>query len=145
MIRTVAFVALLASVGFAAPSYAADPSGIWLTQDQDAHIRMVKCGEGYCGTIIWLKQGKDRTSGKPLTDVHNPDPGKRNNPLIGTMVAINFVPLQDPPGRWAGRFYNADDGMLYEGSISPSGANELQVKGCLATACDTQTWTRVHR
>jgi uncharacterized protein (DUF2147 family) len=135
MIRKVAFVALLASVGFAAPSYAADPSGVWLTQEQDAHIRIVKCGDGYCGTIIWLKE----------PDVHNPDPAKRNNPLVGTMVAVNFIPLQDPPGKWAGRFYNADDGMMYEGSISPSGANELQVKGCLATACDTQTWTRVRR
>jgi len=77
--------------------------------------------------------------------VHNPDPAKRNNPLLGTMVAINFIPLQDAPGRWAGRFYNADDGLMYEGSISPSGANELQVKGCLATACNTQIWTRVRR
>lgn len=145
MYRNVAIAALLMTMGLAGPTYAADPSGTWLTQEQDAHIRMAKCGDGYCGTIVWLKDAKDPATGKPVMDVHNPDPAKRNNPLLGTMIAINFIPLMDPPGKWAGRFYNADDGLQYDGSISPSGPDELLVKGCLGTVCDTQTWTRVKR
>ena len=145
MKRHVAIAALLMAIGLAAPAHAADPSGIWLVQDGDAHVRIAKCGDGFCGTLVWLEHPNDPTTGRPLTDVRNPDPSKRGKPLLGTMIAINFLPLMDPPNTWAGKFYNADDGMQYEGSIRPNGADELLVKGCLGTACDTQKWTKVRR
>ena len=91
MNRHVAVAALLLTVGLAAPAHAADPSGVWLVQDGDAHVRIAKCGEAFCGTIVWLESPKDPTTGKPLTDVRNPDPSKRNRPLLGTMIAINFI------------------------------------------------------
>ena len=36
----------------AGPSFAADPTGTWLTKDADARVRVATCGRGtYCGTI----------------------------------------------------------------------------------------------
>ena len=145
MKRTAATAALLTSLGLAGPAFAADPSGTWLTQEQDAHIRMVKCGRGYCGTLVWLKDPKDPATGKPVTDVNNPDPARRTKPLMGTMVAINFMPAPNAPNKWIGRFYNADDGKQYDGSITPASASELSVEGCLGALCQTQTWTRVRK
>ena len=145
MIRSAALALILVNLAFATPSYAADPSGVWLTQEQDAHIRMAKCGPGYCGTIIWLRDSKDPQTGKPVTDEKNPDPARRNKPLVGTMIAINFVPAPDAANKWNGRFYNADDGNMYSGSLSPASATELSVQGCLGALCQTQTWTRVRR
>ncbi len=145
MKRFVAAAALMLAVGLTAPAHAADPSGVWLVQEGDAHVRIAKCGPGFCGTLVWLQNPNDPVTGKPLTDERNPDPAKRRQPLLGTMIAINFIEMMDPPNTWGGKFYNADDGLLYEGSIRPSGANELVVKGCMGTACDTQTWTRVKR
>jgi len=145
MRRTAAIAALLTSLGLAGPTYAADPSGTWLTQEQDAHIRMIKCGRGYCGTLVWLKDPKDPATGKPVTDANNPDPKKRNKPLMGTMVAINFMPAPNVPNKWLGRFYNADDGKQYDGSITPASATELSVEGCLGALCQIQTWTRVRK
>jgi uncharacterized protein (DUF2147 family) len=139
------FWSLFLSLAFVAPSHAADPTGVWLTQEQDAHIRMVKCGKGFCGTIVWLRDAKDPQTGKPVTDEKNPDPAKRNKPLLGTMIAINFAPTADTPNKWKGHFYNADDGNLYEGAISIASTAELAVEGCLLAICQTQTWTRVKR
>src|SRR5262249_62313470 len=38
---------------------AADPTGVWLTQDGEAHIRVAKCGAAICGTVVWLKSPVD--------------------------------------------------------------------------------------
>jgi uncharacterized protein (DUF2147 family) len=142
-------IALIASflIGFGAvtPSRAADISGVWLNNAGDAHIRLARCGEGTCGTIVWLKQPKDPKTGKAPTDEHNPDPAKRANPILGLMVAINFRPIMAEPNKFIGHFYNADDGNTYNGSITPAGANELRVEGCLAVFCQAETWTRVKR
>jgi uncharacterized protein (DUF2147 family) len=143
--KRTATLALLLSFAVVAPSHAADPTGTWLTQEQDAHIRMVKCGPGYCGTIVWLRDAKNPETGKPVTDEKNPDAAKRNKPLLGTMIAINFVPAPDAANTWKGRFYNADDGNLYDGSISVASPTELSVQGCLLAICQVQTWTRVKR
>jgi uncharacterized protein (DUF2147 family) len=134
------FIAVsLVVLGLALPAHAADISGVWLTNTGDAHIRMAKCGGGMCGSIVWMK---DQNAG---TDVHNPDPGKRSRPLLGIMVALDFRQSAGEPEKFVGRFYNAEDGHIYTGSISPAGANELRVEGCLAVFCQTQTWTRVKR
>ena len=145
MKQIAAFALIVASFASATPSHAADPSGLWLVQDGDAQVRMAKCGAGYCGTLAWLRDAKNPQTGKPETDEKNPDPAKRNRPLLGTMIAISFVPAPDAPNTWNGRFYNADDGITYNGSISPTSANEMSVKGCLAMFCQTQTWRRVKR
>lgn len=141
------FVATAVALGvFAAcPTWAADVSGVWLTNTGDAQIRMTKCahnGTDMCGTIIWLQQPRD-ANGEPLTDAKNPDPAKRTHPLIGTMIAIDFHPTPDDPGRLVGHFYNAEDGETYDGSIVARGADSLAVTGCLLIFCQTQTWTRV--
>lgn len=145
MTRIAAYALIAASFAFAAPSYAADPSGLWLTEEGDAQIRMAKCGPGYCGTLVWLRDAKDPGTGKPVTDDKNPDPAKRNRPLLGTVIAISFVPAPEAPNTWNGHFYNADDGNMYAGSISPASATEMSVKGCLLAFCQTQTWRRVKR
>jgi len=145
MIRIALSASFLIGLGATAPCRAADISGIWLNNTGDAHIRMAKCGDGTCGTIVWLKEPKDPKTGKAPTDQHNPDPAKRANPILGLMVAIDFHSTSAEPNKFIGRFYNADDGRTYNGSITAAGANELRVEGCLAIFCQAETWTRVKR
>jgi uncharacterized protein (DUF2147 family) len=139
MTRFVAVAFVLLGLAIARPAHAADISGVWLTNTADAQIRMAKCGAGMCGTIVWMK---DQST---TTDVHNPDPGKRSRPLLGLMIALDFRPSARDPDKLVGRFYNAEDGNTYTGSINPGGPNELRVEGCLAIFCQSQTWTRVKR
>jgi uncharacterized protein (DUF2147 family) len=124
---------------------AADPSGVWLTQERDAQVRIAKCGQGYCGNLVWLRDPRDPATGKPVLDDKNPDPAKRSRPLLGTMIAIDFRLSADGTEKWRGRFYNADDGNLYDGSISLTDPSHLAVQGCFLAFCDLHTWTRVKR
>jgi uncharacterized protein (DUF2147 family) len=154
MTRLVALAVAALCLAVAHPAHAADISGVWLTDTADAHIRMAKCstaasgvasGVAMCGTIIWLKQPIDPRTGQPLTDSKNPDPARRGQPMIGTVIALNFVPSREDPNKYVGHFYNADDGNTYEGHITLPSPDALNVTGCLLFICQTQTWTRVKR
>jgi hypothetical protein len=46
--------------------------------------------------------------------------------------------------QWEGQVYNAKDGQLYSSTITPSGTDQLEIKGCvLGFLCGGETWTRV--
>src|ERR1044071_2661710 len=77
--------ALIAAVMLGAlPSatFAADPTGTWSTEGGKATVRIASCGTELCGTIVALKEPNDPATGRPKTDVNNPDPSKRNRPMI---------------------------------------------------------------
>ena len=78
--------------------------------------------------------------GRPKTDSRNPDPGKRNRPLVG----VQFITGMQPQGanKWSGRLYNVEDGNTYDASLSLEGANTLKLQGCVLFMCKTRTMTR---
>ena len=45
---------------------------------------------------------------------------------------------------WEGQVYNAEDGGIYTGSFTMSGANAALLKGCVmgGLICKSQAWTR---
>jgi uncharacterized protein (DUF2147 family) len=141
MVSAVRF--LTALVVFAASggsATAADPSGIWLTGDRDARIRVERCGSGLCGTIIWLKDPIDRATGRPQVDDKHPDPARQRRPIIGLRI-FNMKPKGD--GSWSGPIYNADDGKTYDATVVSRSPTTLTVRGCAGVFCGDDTWTRV--
>jgi uncharacterized protein (DUF2147 family) len=127
----------------ALPALAADPIGVWLTAEGDAHIKFASCGAAYCGTVVWLRDALDPDTKKPILDKNNPDAAKRSRPVLGITIAINFKAAEG--GKYVGQFYNSDDGQTYNGSIVRSDPNTLKVEGCLGTSCQTEVWTKVAR
>ncbi len=119
---------------------AEDPSGIWLTAEQDAKIQIAKCGNSYCGTIVWLARPLDPDTGKPSLDKQNPDASKRKRPIMGLAILTGMHPTA--PNKWSGPIYNAEDGNNYDGHISVAGPATLKVEGCLFNICQAQNWTR---
>ena len=113
--------------------------GAWLTQDKDAHIRIVKCGNALCGTVAWLRDATDPKTGKPPVDDKNPNISLRSRPILGIRI---FAMELDATNSWTGDIYNSDDGKLYKGRLSPRGDNELEVQGCMGSLCGFETWTR---
>src|ERR1700682_4254687 len=75
--------AALACFAMALPAHAADPTGIWLTEDGEARVRIYACGQNLCGTLISLKEPNDPATGKPKLDKFNQDTAKRARPIIG--------------------------------------------------------------
>ena len=120
-----------------------DPSGIWLTQNGDAKIKVSKCGGGICGMIVWLKEPIDPATGKPAVDDRNPDPTLARRPMVGLPLFSSMRPSSG--GRWSGKIYNADDGKSYDSHIGLAGPNELRVEGCVGPLCGGETWARTTR
>ena len=94
-----------------------------------------------CGTSVGLRDPIDAETGRPATDKKNPDPSRRNRPLIGTQLILGMQPAGED--KWSGRIYNADDGKVYAGSIQLMSASSLRIEGCVAMFCGSETWTRV--
>lgn len=121
-------------------AHAADANGVWLTGDGQARIRVNRCGGNLCGSIVWLKQPIDPATGRPEVDDKNPDPRRRNRPILGLRI-FSMAPTAD--GAWSGSIYNADDGKTYRASVTPRSASTLTVRGCAGPFCGDDTWTRV--
>lgn len=117
----------------AATALAADPTGVWLTADESAKIRVEHCPDGYWGTIDWERQ--------PGMDTKNPDPSKRGRPLLGTPILISMKPSE--PNKWDGKVYNPKEGSYYNVSIILEDQSHLKLQGCMLIFCGGETWTRV--
>jgi uncharacterized protein (DUF2147 family) len=135
------FAALLSAALVASPgaASAADPVGLWLTEDGNAKVRISPCGGAICGNIVWLRQPNDG-NGKPKLDKSNADAGKRGRPLLGVPIVLAMKP--DGTSKWSGQVYNAEDGKTYSGSFALLDANRAALKGCFAIICKTNNWTR---
>ena len=139
--RATAAIAVLALAALA-PASAAEPTGTWLVQNQDAQIRVARCGKSLCGTIVWIKDAIDTRTGQPPVDHKNPDPGKRNRKIVGLRI---FAMASDGNGGWAGGIYNSDDGQTYNGKLVLRSAEQLEVQGCAGPMCGSETWTKAGR
>jgi uncharacterized protein (DUF2147 family) len=119
---------------------AGDPRGVWLTEAGDAKVRVSKCGQALCGTIIWLKEPIDSVTGRPQVDDKNPDPALARRPIIGLSLFHSMKPSGD---HWSGRIYNADNGKTYASDVSLVDAATLKVSGCVLFICGSERWTRI--
>ena len=137
-------VLLLATLFLAFPAYSDnDPSGIWLTQGQDAHIQVSRCGAGVCGRIVWLREPNDPKTNQPHVDDKNPNPALQKRSIMGLSILIGMRP--SGPSKWSGQIYNADDGKTYIAHVTANDNGTLEVKGCVAGGmlCGGETWTKV--
>jgi len=115
--------------------------GVWSDEDGKSNIEIVPCGEFLCGHIVWLQDPAD-ASGRPLTDINNPDKLLRSRPILGLKI-IESLELDEDNSRLKGQVYNADNGKVYDIFLEPQ-AETMSVKGCLLNVfCGSQTWTRV--
>ena len=130
-------------LGASAPALAAEPIGKWLTKDNNATVAIAHCGDALCGTIVALREPNDPATGKPKTDIYNPDAAKRERSVIGVQIVFDMKP-SGTADKWDGQVYNAEDGKTYTGSITLTGASTLDLKGCALAGliCKTQTWNR---
>jgi uncharacterized protein (DUF2147 family) len=130
-LRTVATIAFSAAL-LAAPARAADIEGVWMRPNGEAKMKIEPCGDAVCGVLVWLKE--------PKKDVNNPDPSKRDRPLLGSTMLYDLK-LSDEPGVWKGRLYDAENGKTYKGEVHLVDG-KLDMKGCVAFFCDDEKWTR---
>ena len=136
--------ALAATLALAAvPAAGRTPHGVWLTEDQGAHIEFADCGERLCGRIVWLKDATDK-DGRPHLDDKNPDRARRGQPILGSTIVRDLKRRNDR--EWAnGSVYNPDDGRTYGFEVHLQSDGRLKVRGYLGLPLfgGSEYWRRV--
>jgi uncharacterized protein (DUF2147 family) len=110
------------------------PVGTWIAENGEGRVRIDPCGEALCGVVA--------AAGPGDTDVRNPDPSKRNRPLLGVPVLIDMKPTRKE--RWEGQIYSAKSGYTYAATIALKSVDVLRIEGCVLGGlfCSSQNWTR---
>lgn len=131
--------AALAASALAAPALAGDPTGLWQTQTNNGQVRIERCGNALCGTIVTSDQIRAHPDQK---DVKNKDASLRNRPLRNLRILSGFT---GGPTEWSGgSVYKPDNGNTYRGTITMPNDNTLRLRGCVREPlCSNQTWTRI--
>ena len=108
----------------------ADPiEGTWQTQPDEgafAHVRMVPCGSGFCGTITRTFKGTQEYKGEN----------------IGLQIVTEMIPQGG--GNYKGKVLRPADRKIYNGKASVAG-DRMSLAGCVAGGliCKSQTWARI--
>jgi uncharacterized protein (DUF2147 family) len=130
---------LAALCALASPVFAQETpkvAGVWQSQSGITRVKVSPCGTGLCAHVVWQKN--------PSKDVHNPEPEKRERPIVGLQLVSNMKPAA--PGEWTGEIYNYEDGKTYHGKVKAVSANAIEIGGCVmgGMICQSKTWTKVN-
>jgi uncharacterized protein (DUF2147 family) len=122
---------------FAAAAFAQtaeDAIGVWESEVKSQN-EFYKCGDGLCGKILRVVDGQK-------TDDKNPDPAKKNRPIVGLVFMQGLK--RTGPNTWSGNLYNRGDGKTYSGTLTVKSKDRIEVAGCVAAVfCSTTSFKRV--
>ncbi len=100
--------------------------GKWFTEEKKTIVDVYKCGEQYCGNIVWLKNPKN-PDGTDKLDINNPDPEKRRRKKIGLRIVWDFNYKGN--NKWGdGKIYDPRNGETYSCEINMQG-NTMEIRG----------------
>lgn len=129
-------------------------AGFWQTAGGDAVIRIEAAHGQFPGRIVWLKEDRypaddeQGMGGQAIVDRHNPDPDKRDRPVIGLQIIRKLDYRVTDKGRaeWSGgRVYDMDRGRWFDCYIWLADHDHLKLHGYLGIRAlgRTTTWIRV--
>jgi uncharacterized protein (DUF2147 family) len=108
-----------------APAHAQDAIGTWQRDNGESRVRISKCGNSLCGTVVWIKNQAESKS------------------KIGLRVFYDMTPNGEKA--WVGKAFNPEDQKVYSGKMTLSG-NTLTTSGCIVGGliCRSVSWSRVN-
>ncbi|TWI77318.1 uncharacterized protein DUF2147 [Desulfobotulus alkaliphilus] len=104
------------------------PTGLWKTEGGKSIVEIIPLPENksWAAQIVWLKEPMD-DEGEELLDALNPNPKKRNNPILGLTIAWGFRTAEK--GGWKdGQVYDPENGKIYKGQARMKG-DQLELRG----------------
>lgn len=134
----------------ASPYRADSISGLWEVEEGDGHIEIYRCGDSYCGSIVWLKEplyppdDKGKMAGRPLVDRENPKKELKGRPLAGLQIMEGYTFRGN--NLWdQGRIYNTENGKTYSSRISMKSRDILELRGYIGIPLlgGSTVWKRV--
>jgi uncharacterized protein (DUF2147 family) len=116
--------------------------GKWLNPSGEGQVEIYKKGDKYFGKLAWIKFPDD-ASGKPKTDIKNPDASLRTRPELGLELLKNFTFDGDNVYE-GGTIYDPKSGKTYSCKMTLNG-KKLKIRGYIGVSLfgRTEEWTRV--
>ena len=117
---------------------AQSPVGLWVDKEKDTFELYA---QGTLSGKIRSLNPPTTPDGKPLTDIHNPDPSKHKDPLIGLVFLKDF--RSEGHGLWDhGTVYDARSGKTYSCTLQMEGNDALSLHGYIAISAfgRTENW-----
>lgn len=119
-----------------------DILGVYVTDGGKSNVEIYRCGDHYCGKIVWLKEPLN-DKGEPKVDGENPDASLKGRPIMGMKFLWGFK--FDGDDMWEkGNIYDPENGKTYDCQMSLDG-NKLNVRGYILGMSflgRTTVWTR---
>lgn len=131
---------LLLSFVFVHQAQAAEPFGLWLTENKRSAIKVEPCKQGICGHIAWIIEGGMQF------DTKNPQENLKGQPMCGLSIMQGFKKSKNDPNYWdGGKIYKADEGDIYNANLKMVNDNAMVVRGYVGISLlgKSQTWKRV--
>jgi uncharacterized protein (DUF2147 family) len=119
---------------------AASAVGFW--KNEDATFEIFEDQGKLSGKIVAIQEPRT-ADGKEKTDIHNPDPSKRERPIIGLVFMSGFTRKSD--SRWEnGSVYDPKSGNTYSSNLELDGPEKIKVRGFIGISLigRTDVWTR---
>ncbi len=117
--------------------------GYWYTENNKSLVKIYRAVNGkYYGKITWLKEPYEE-DGSPKVDDENPDPAKRNQPIIGLLILKGFT--YDGDNEWSGgTIYDPENGKTYKCYMKLTTPEILDVRGYIGVSLIGRTtrWIR---
>jgi uncharacterized protein (DUF2147 family) len=108
----------------------ASPVGFW--KGGDGTFEMFETGGKLSARIVALSEPKT-AEGTEKTDIYNPDPKKRNYPIVGLVFISGFMKTSDT--RWEnGTVYDPKSGRTYSCFMDLQGPDKIKLRGFLGIA-----------
>ena len=117
--------------------------GEWYTEENKSVVKVYRAQNGkYYGKIISLKNPLEE-DGTPKVDDENPDPAKRNVPLIDLLILKGFDYRGDGVYK-GGTIYDPDNGKTYDCIMTLNSDNQLDIRGYIGISLigRTTAWVR---
>lgn len=106
-------------------------TGVWIGEEQDGKFELFEQNGKYHGKVVWLKE--PNRDGAPKKDINNPDPAKRNQPIMGLVFMRNFE--FDGKNGWKdGKIYDSRTGKTYNCELTLLDAKTVKLRGYLGYA-----------
>jgi uncharacterized protein (DUF2147 family) len=136
-------ISILLPILLAGGADTVSPVGIW--KNDDATFEIFENQGKLSGKIIAMREPRT-PDGKDKTDIHNPDAGKRERPIIGLVFLSGFT--QKSQTRWEnGTIYDPKSGNTYSCSMELDGPDKINMRGFIGISLigRTDVWTRVRK
>jgi uncharacterized protein (DUF2147 family) len=146
MRKTLILLSIAATIIFPLVGLSKDPDAIigrWYNEEKTSIIEIYKCGDLYCGKIVWLKE--PLRNGKPKLDESNTDKKLRNQPILGMNILTNFQ--YDGDLVWdEGKIYDPRKGETYSCVIKMTNSGTLDIRGYVGFSLfgRSTTWTKAN-